>query len=319
MRSPTGPWRRMLAGLGLTAAALLLVQLLGTGSASAEGGSGATSSVVGRGDIITSIIGWHSGGGGRGGPRPECVWRTATDAQIEWLVALSAVRGGAGGGNPVLDTVREHLLAPELPDGDIQAQICGGEVAGLRFVPRTGPVGTSQILYRRMITRLPAPEPIWSPVGAVHVPLRQPVFVSIAEPAWTPIDNTITVDGLTAEVRARPVALRVISGDPNGPILECDGRGREFDPGSSATVRAQAAHPEACTFDYRTASDGRLETSRWGPGLRPTTWIGTVTVVWEAEWRIDAGPWMSLGVIPRTRIFDRVAREVHTSIETLRG
>ena len=48
---------------------------------------------------------------------------------------------------------------------------------------------------------------------------------------------------------------------------------------------------------------------------RPATWIGTVTVLWSAEWRVAPGPWRSLGIIPRTRIVERRVGELATSLE----
>ena len=43
-----------------------------------------------------------------------------------------------------------------------------------------------------------------------------------------------------------------------------------------------------------------------------------MTVVWEARWRVDGGPWINLGRVPRTRLITRTAREVTTSIEDRR-
>lgn len=283
-------------------------------AAAAGDESGASSRVVGRGDILTSIIGWtgrRRGSSGRGGSTPVCRWRTLRDAQIEWLAAVSAQSAALGGPHPVLDSVREHLEAEDLPDGDLQVQTCGTEVSAVRFVPRLEPAGTLELLARRMITRLPVPDPVFSPPAGVRVPLHQPVFASIRPADWQEVHNTLQADGITAQVRAVPVGMRVISGDPGGAMFPCTGPARPFDPASTMTVRAQAALPESCAFAYRHlpphAGDGR-----------PGAWVGTVTVLWRAEWRADDGPWAPLGTIPRTRLFDRAPREVLTSIESPR-
>ena len=276
--------------------------------------SGASSRVVGRGDILTSIIGWQSRRRSRSrrASTPVCRWLTLRDAQVEWLVAISAQSASLGGPHPVLDSVRDHLGGEDLPDGDLQVQTCGGEVTAFRFVPLAAAAGTVELLARRMITRLPVPDPVFSPPSGTEVPLHHSVFASILPSAWRPVHNTLRADGVTAEVRATPVGMRVISGDPDGPMFPCQGPARPFDPASRLSVRAQAALPEACTFTYRT-----LPPTTAGGGIG--AWVGTVTVLWRAEWRTGDGPWSPLGTIPRTRLFDRTPREVLTSIESARG
>lgn len=285
--------------------------------ASASGDGGASSRVVGRGDIVTTIVGWRLGARvpARRGAAPRCRWVTMQDAQIEWLAAASSRRVLAEGIHPVLDSVRAHLERGDLPDGDLQVRVCRGIAVDLRFVPSSagpGAEGTVQRLHRRMITRLPVPEPVWSPPPDVAVPLGQPVFLSIPPQRWQPVEASLTVDGVTATVRARPVRVRAMSGDPTGRPVVCDGPGTPFDPGARRSVRSQASAPGACVLRYRTAS---LPPSAGAPS---EPWIGTVTVLWEAEWREDGGEWISLGTIPRTRLFDRRAREVLTTIESRR-
>jgi hypothetical protein len=279
-------------------------------SVDAAGESGASSRVVGRGDIVTSIIGWRTSSLRRTGAaaRHRCRWVTLHDAQLEWLASVSAASVDLGGPNPVLDALRGHLGDGDLPDGDVAVRYCGTEVTDVRFTARSAPRGTTELLHRRMITRLPVPEPRWSPPPHVDVPLHQPLFVSIPAGGWRRVHSSITVDGTTAEVRAEPVALRVVSGEPGATALHCDGPGRPFDPRDSASVSAQATRRGACTFSYRSPSP------RDAAG-RPAPWIGTVTVLWRAEWRTDGGEWLPLGTIPRTRLFDRSAREVPIAIE----
>jgi hypothetical protein len=312
--------RAPVTAVAVAVCALTTLALAGPAApaALAGGESGASSRVVGRGDIVTSIIGWRLGPvATRPSGRPtRCRWVTLTDVQIEWLAALSAGSAGEGGPHPVLDSVRHHLGGDELPDGDLRAQVCAGAAVDLQFVPRASAPVTVEMLKRRMITRLPTPEPVWSPPTGVAVPVHQPVFVSIARQGWRTIENTITVDGITAEVRARPTAVRVISGEPSTTTTHCSGPGRPFDPSSSEPVRVQAAHPDACVISYRTPTAGPS-----GRSSAPS-WIGTVTVLWDAEWRSGAAGsdegWTPLGTIPRTRLFDRPVRELFTSIETAR-
>lgn len=276
--------------------------------AAGDGGSGASSRVVGRGDILTSIIGWRvRRAGSHRRAVARCRWITLRDAQIEWLVAVSAGAAALDGPHPVLEAVHDHLDDGQLPDGDVQVRVCGAEVLDVRFVARSGPLPTVELLHRQMITRIPPPEPTWSPPAGTSVPLHQPVFVSIAESGWREIHSTVTVDGVTAEVRADPVGLRVISGDPVGRTTLCAGPGAGFDPSSTLGPRSQALRDGACTFDYASTS---------GLDGRPSTWIGTVTVLWRARWRTTAGEWTELGTIPRTRLFDRTTREVRSTIES---
>ena len=169
-----------------------------------------------------------------------------------------------------------------------------------------------------MITRLPDPRPRLSPPEAAAVPLGHPVFVSIPAEDWQEVSGTIEVDGTAAAVRATPVELRVISGDPAGGSTSCDGPGRPFDPRSS-----DAPAPPGPDLPGPAPSATRARTHQCGhstrsPAARPSRWIGAVTVVWAAEWRVGGGPWRSLGLIPRTRLTDRIAREVTTAIESPR-
>src|SRR5690606_15812520 len=95
----------------------------GAATVAAASDGGASSRVVGRGDIVTTIIGWRLGARvpARRGVAPRCRWVTMTDAQIEWLAAASSRRVLADGAHPVLDAVRAHLALGTLPDGDLQA------------------------------------------------------------------------------------------------------------------------------------------------------------------------------------------------------
>jgi hypothetical protein len=166
------------------------------------------------------------------------------------------------------------------------------------------------MLERQMITHLPAPRPVLSPPESAVVPVHQPVFVSMPDEQWRPLAGSITYAGVTAEVRAVPVSVRLFSGDPAAEFVTCDGPGRPFRPGGP-TVRSQAAHPDACVMTYRSASAG----APGAPARRPGGWLGTVTVLWSAQWRSDGGEWNDLGLIPRTRLISRGVRELDTALE----
>jgi hypothetical protein len=290
--------------------------LLDATPAAAAGDSGARSTVVGRGDIVTSILGWVRPGTRPrpAGTAPRCAWRTLTDAQLEWLVSVAAQAVGLGLRTPLLDPLRPYLDGADLPDGDLQGYVCGVDTYELRFVERTEPRSAQELLYRQMITRLPVPEPVITPRPDAVVPVGQPVFVSIAQDRWRPISGELTWQGITARVEATPTALRVITGDPSSATTSCNGPGRPFRAGQVSAAE-QARHPEACTVVYRSATEAhRSPRSVDRPG-RPDLWLGTVTVVWTARWRVGDGAWQELGAIPRTRLIARAARELTTSIE----
>ncbi|MFM7063129.1 MAG: hypothetical protein ACKO04_06525, partial [Actinomycetes bacterium] len=59
-------------------------------------------------------------------------------------------------------------------------------------------------------------------------------------------------------------------------------------------------------------------TSATGVPGRPAAWLGTVTVLWSARWRVAGAPWRSLGLVPRTRVLQRQVRQATTAIETTR-
>jgi hypothetical protein len=320
-RHPGALRRRALVAL-IAAVLVATVPVPGTHPpAGASGDSGASSRVIGRGEILTSIFARRGGGRPTTGTAPVCRWRTLDDADLEWLVELTVLAIRLGIDSPLF----EHLgpyVGGTLPDGDYQLRVCDGEVVESRFTPRDTAPPLHEVMVRRMITRLPLPEPRFSPPPEAPVPVGQPVFVSIPPPQWAPIEATLAHDGRVATVRAEPVALRVVSGDPASDAVLCDGPGVPFDPTSARSARLQSLAPDACTVTYRTANR-RPDPHGAPPGWvfrelaeRPPSWIGSVTVVWDARWRLDDGPWQSLGTIQRTRLVDRTVRELHTTVRS---
>lgn len=310
----TPSWRRAVAAFVVVASSVVTVPV---GPALAATDGGARSTVVGRGDIVTSILGWARPSSGRpSGTAPRCRWRTLTDAQIEWLVSISAQAVGLGLRTPLLDPLTPFLDQAELPDGDLQGYACGVDTFELRFVERTTPRTPQEVLYRQMITRLPVPDPVLSPPPGAVVPVGQPVFVTLPDDSWAPVEGSLSSNGITAQVRADPIAVRVVTGDPASATVVCEGPGRPFVRGAGSAAR-QAAHPDACTVRYPTASrDHRSPRSGERTDARPELWLGTVTVVWSARWRVGDGAWNDLGQIPRTRLIARTTRELTTSVET---
>ena len=298
---------RSARAVGVVAAVLLTLSVPAR-VAGAVGDGGASSRVIGRGNIVTSILGWTVPSRARpSGVAPACSWRTLTDTQLEWLISVAAQPCALGLSAPMLEPVLDLVRPDVLPDGDLQGYVCGVHTHELRFVPSDATADPTQLLLRQMITRLPAPDPVVSPPAESEIPVGQPVFVSIDQRDWRPIEASLSHSGTTAEVRARPVELRLISGDPRGATVSCDGRGRPFRAGTGRSPRQQAGDPDTCTMTYRTPTDGT--------DSRPSVWLGTITVVWHAEWRTDGGAWNDLGRIPRTRLVARIVREVSTTLD----
>jgi hypothetical protein len=239
------------------------VTVIAPPSAGAVGEGGASTRVVGRGNIVTSILGW-SGGGARpsSGTPPACAWRTLTDAQLEWLVSVAAQAVGLGLSTPLLDPLRPYLHGAELPDGDLQGYVCGWDTYELRFVPATAERSVREVLYRQMITR-PSPERLSLPAATV-VPAGQPVFVSIERSLWQPVEGRHP-RGVTAQVRAEPSVSA-----PSRAIPLRDGEltvRRPFVGGSPGPPRA-GPRAEACTVVFRSACRA---IGRHGPATAATT------------------------------------------------
>lgn len=311
--SGRGPLRRRPA-LAAVALCVLCAAAVPARSAGAASDGGASTRVVGRGDIVTSILGWTDGTRrGSTTTTPTCVWRTLNDAQLEWLIEVSAHATELQIDADVLDPVRALMNGTTPPDQDVRALVCGADVVEFRFVPSTAPADTTQLLVRQMITHLPAPRPVLSPPEGVVVPVHQPVFVSLPDEQWQPLAGSITYAGVTAEVRATPVAVRLFSGDPATDASTCSGPGRPFRAGGPS-AREQARHPLACVMTYRSATVGEVGSPSRST-QRPAGWLGTVTVMWSAQWRSDDGAWNDLGLIPRTRLISRGVRELDTALE----
>lgn len=326
---------RSLTLLVTLAVALVLMAVPGPAASAEQGGS--TSRVVGRGDILTTIFGRlkprpvkavtvprrrSSAAVARPKPAPParstppttapapCRDLRLSDGELEWLVAAIGHHEPTPFLQKLSDVLTNSLLpgtpdAAPLDDVEIVVRQCGTELVDAWAVPRATPASIEERLTRTMLTRLPEPVVSQTPPLGAAVPVNEPVFLAIAPEHWHEVRAVLTVAGISAEVRAEPFALRSYSGEPATPFATCPGRGRIFDAGNGLSGRRQAALPDACVIRYRLAS------TRTDPGAK---WIGSVSVLWRAEWRTNGGSWRSLGVIPRTRIFERETVELATAI-----
>ncbi|MEI7887294.1 MAG: hypothetical protein WCJ04_07875 [Actinomycetes bacterium] len=293
--------------------------------AQAESQGSASSRLIGRGDIVTSILSQigstgrprRGTGTSRNTPAPRCRWITFTDAQIEFLIAIMAPNRSDPSVRPLLDSLQGFLGTAELANLNLQGQICDGRNVAFRAIPRSANLDLQTLLNRQMITRLPPPNPVQSPPEGVVVPVQEPVFVSIPTADWQPVQSTLSLNGITVDVQAEPISLRIFSGEPGARIQTCGGQGARYDPSSARTPAQQAAANNSCILRYDRATQRSAALQEASPDMSvPSAWLGTVTVVWLARWRVGAGPWRSLGEIPRTRLIERPTREVRTAIES---
>jgi len=302
--------------LRLAAATAVVAALAATtGTAGAASGGGARSTVTATGDIVTTVLfGTSTGRTTRRRvpvpvPRRRCTWSAVTDGTLEWLVAVGASAAGRSTPAGALVDQLQALSADGLLTHTVQAERCSGTATGrFRIVPTV--VTTSTALTRTMVTRLPPPEPTQSPPPAAPVLVGEPVFTSFAPPHWQPVRAALRVGTVAAEVEAVPVGFRVVPGDPDGLVVSCTGSSVPYDPADARSPLAQSRGPGRCATVFTAATDR--------PG-RPAAWLGTVTVLWSARWRVIGGGWRTLGLIPRTRVLQRQVRQATTAIETTRG
>ncbi len=333
----------------VVASTLLALALTPNAGAERDQTSGNSSSkVTGRGDILTTIISGlkrktsNRNPGKANTSPPRCRNIKLKDGEIEMLVALVGHTESSGeAGTPfqvkLAEVFREALLTdfPDAPDGpgspdmpvadmpavgladapanevDVFVRQCGVDLVDVWTTPR--PIATSIAgqLLRSMVTRLPEPIIDQSPSITVSVPVGQPVFASARSSNWQTVEATLVASGITAEVRATPKSLRIYSGEPGARFVTCEGRGLAFDPTSTASPRSQARSAGACVLKYRLASSRR--------GNEIPSWLGSATIIWEAQWRTGNGPWRSLGQIPRTRLFERRTAELGSIITRTYG
>jgi hypothetical protein len=292
-----------LVGALVTAAALAAGTVVPT-AAGAAGDGAASSRVTRDGRIVTSIL---TGGTIRprgGGPVPTTYWLTLTDAELAYLLQLVSLDPTFD--SPLVDVLRP--LAEAGGDAELQIRITAGRFDGTaRLVPITAT--TPQLLARRMVTTLPPLPAVSSPPSGTPVVVGEPAFTSFEPATWaTVVDRTLTAGGVTARVRAHPVAFTVRSGDPGDHrAVTCRGPGRPYDPADAASPRRQAAQDGTCAVTYLTATgvDGRRD-----------RWFGDVTVIWRAEWTTDGIIWRSLGDIPQVTVVGRSVTTATTAIES---
>ena len=283
--------------------------------AGAASGGGARSTVTASGDIVTTVLfGTTTTRTTRRKvpvptPRRRCTWSAVTDGTLEWLVAVGASANGRSTPAGALVDQLQALGTDALLARTVQAERCNGVPTGrFRIVPTVAT--TSTAITRTMITRLPPPEPTQTPPANAPVLIGEPVFTWFTPPHWQPVRASLRVGTVAAEVEAVPAGFRVVPGDPGGPVVACAGPGVPYDPADPRSPLAQAAAPGRCGTVFTAATDL--------PG-RPAAWLGTVTVLWSARWRVVGGPWRSLGLIPRTRVLQRQVRQATTAIETTRN
>lgn len=308
--TPDHPLRTPTAIRVLAAVVVLVTATSVPATVSAEARS--SSRIVGRGDILTTILATRSAKRrpGRTNTVPRCHEARFSDNEIEMLVAAiswdtttpEAQRYGALVERYVSS---DPATGENLEDFDLMARYCDGAVVDIRAVPRLNPATLAQQVARSMITRLPEPVVRQTPPSGSAVPVGEPVFISVDPPDWRPVHATLRFEGVTAAVRATPIAIRFFSGEPGTVFSTCQGPGERFSPSSPSSARAQATTAGACTITYH---------SPFRPTAEVTPRLGSISILWRTEWRVDAGPWNSLGLIPRTLVFSRQVVEVGSPI-----
>lgn len=307
----THPLRRRLRVAAAVVTSLALSTTLVTFSGDiASADTRSSSRVVGRGDIITTIWAAKRTRRTRSAAVPQrCRDVRFTDNDIEMLVGAISWDTESEPARRYAALVSEFILQEPEPGApatefDLIATYCGDSIIDIRAVPRLATTLAQQVA-RSMITRLPEPVVRLSPPDGSSVPVGEPVFISVDPQHWTSIDATLTLGNVTASVRATPTHLRMFSGESGTTYHVCEGPGRPYDPTSLLPARLQASTRGACTLVYR---------SPFLPGPDSTPRLGSISVLWRTEWRTDDGPWNSLGLIPRTRIFVRPVVELATPI-----
>lgn len=285
----------------------------GMGTAGAEDESGARTSVRGRGDIITSIL-QRTNRPHRSSSQPVCFWKTVTDRELEFLVEMSMMYARDEADNKLLPELERLAESSQIANADLRLRVCDGEVTEAVMVPRDEDLSQMELLSRQMITRLPRPQALFQPEITRPATPNSPIFVSISPANWQPLHNTLEAGGITAEVQAVPRSIRIFTGEPGAPDLECGGPGLAFSTQNPDPPKLQARQPNACTFEYRFGT--RSSAVRWNPLLFQFQkhWFGTVSVVWDVHWRTQGGEWQSLGLIPRTQLFSRMVSESGSAI-----
>ena len=314
MTGRRGAWRGGVMAACTVALTVALMVATGPGPAAATSGGGARSTVTASGDIVTTVLfGTTTTRTTRRKvpvptPRRRCTWSAVTDGTLEWIIAVGTSANGRPTPAGTLVDQLQALGADALLTRTVQAERCnGGPTGRFRIVPTV--VTTSTALTRTMVTRLPPPEPTQSPPASAPVLIGEPVFTWFTAPRWQPVRAALRVGAVAAEVEAVPVGFRVVPGDPDGPVVSCTGPGIPYDPADARSPLAQSRVWGRCATVFTAATDR--------PG-RPAAWLGTVTVLWSARWRVVGGGWRTLGLIPRTRVLQRQVRQATTAIESTR-
>ncbi len=135
--------------------------------------------------------------------------------------------------------------------------------AGTGEEAQPSPADLAEVAYDQMLTLAPGVSIATAPRAAMT---GLPTFLWL-DPPPEPISAAASIPGLTVEARAEPTSFMWDLGD--GSSMTTESPGRPWTRRSDGDVRH--------TYERR----GR--------------YILSVTVFWEASWRVDGGPWMSLG------------------------
>jgi hypothetical protein len=251
-------------------------------SASGAGGTGCTGYNVGGN---AWAIQCNNGGGtstGSGGGPDDCTWVTIAEAESQFLVgaAVTADYKAPPGYIYLVQSCPGQWFGVQIllfADGSELSTLELAEQAYAKLSPPTLAVGTA---------------PPSSQDGLVGLP--EWFWIDTAD--YLTVSRTVSLDGLSATVTARPGPLFIDPGDGQDSFT-CPGPGTQYNPAESA-----ASQHSDCTFVYPQPSVGQ-------PGNEFTV---SASVTWTATWTGTGGTGGMLAPITRTTTIELPVAQAET-------
>ena len=186
----------------------------------------------------------------------------------------------------------------------LYSQFCNGELQNTFWIPDLTPADVLAIARDQLERKLPEPEPVmvWPDPDFDWAYAQVPIDYRVDAADWSTFEDTATASTplatVSVTVRAQPVSLQFISGDPAGTAGAACG-------GSDPVAAYQPAAPGVCSYTYTNASS---------TATNGRSFTAAMAITWDIDYwsTTDPGFAGTLPTVTRQTVFPLEVAEVKT-------